>query len=152
MTTVSSAQPLLPRVYTDERFAGLHVTNDGSTQLSVIEHDPAHGTSSVVERFETQESRGSSSISEAFAHRQAKRYFDALAAESLCSIHMGLAEAGRDFADEQVLTADRVLDLWERAQAMPEGPEKEALLRQARDAAAQVESTASEIVKTLLEA
>ena len=132
MTTASAGTSGTARVYTDPRFEDLHILNDGSTRMQVIQTEAAQKPV-VIERFRTLEKAGSASISEAFAAGRAAIFFNQLAAETLNGMSRRISESqGRDFADEQVLTADRVLDLWERAQAMPDGPEKDALMAQVR--------------------
>lgn len=147
MTSDQKSKPSDFRVYTDARFSDVHIVNDGSSKLDVVQ--VSEGRNVVVESIRTSEKPGSSAISEEFAARRAKAIFDGMADEVLDSL--GEAGPGRDFADEQVFNADRVLDLWEKAQAMAEGPEKERLLRMAREAAMHVEGTATEIVNSLLE-
>lgn len=136
------------RVYTDLRFHDLTVVNDGTACLTVMQNH-AGVAPVVIERVRTREQAGQVSISEDFAGRMAADYFDNLAETALRRIE--LAAEARDFSDEQVVTADRVLDLWEKAQAMPDGPEKTELLRQVHELAVRAESTAELIVNRLLD-
>ena len=148
------------RIYTDDRFPGLEVINEG-TQFRVC--TPKEG---AVDQFQGQERCGSAEVSEAFAERRARLYFDRLMVSELRQIDEDLEDRDelglprdRDasFVNSdlppppmEVLTPDMVLDMWERAQAMPEGPQKQALLRQVQSASAQLESAAEEVVDRIL--
>lgn len=138
----------LMRVYTDTRFHDLTVVNDGTACLTVMQNLPG-AAPKVVERVRTLEKSGCAEISESFAGRMATAYFDALAETALRRLETRME--ARDFSDEQVVTPDRLLDLWEKAQAMEDGPEKTELMRQVREMAVCAESTAARIVNRLLD-
>lgn len=153
------------RIFTDNRFPGLEVVNEGRTfRAELVEA----GQRQEVDQFESMELFESDELSQGFAARMAARYFDRLHEDVLRQIdeedeldalglpsdrdaHDIVNNPGKDFSDTfTVLTPDEVLAMWERAQGLPDGPEKEALMRQVRRAASELESTAEEVVSRLL--
>ena len=149
------------RIYTDRRVPGLEVRNEGGPSFFVVD---AGGR--VLEEFDGYEDPDREMVSEAFAQRRAVAFFErevknndrliAEAAEDLRRLRASeptdvVDNQGRDFSDEQVVTPDGMLDMWEKAQAMPPGPEKEAAIAQVRTMASQMESAADEIVRRLLD-
>lgn len=133
------------RIYTHPQFPDLTLRNDGSTRFTV-----AQGALQV-ESFVGQETPDVPEVSEAFAGRRAEAYFSRLGkAQKRLEENLVTQPRLRDFADEQVLNDDQVLDLWEKAQAMEEGPEKEEMLRRLRLVAHEFESAPQEIVHRLL--
>ena len=58
------------RVYTDKRFEGVELVNSGDTTIRVFRNGQETGS------FKTCETPGKNTISEAFAHEQAKCYFE----------------------------------------------------------------------------
>lgn len=142
-----------PRIYTDPRYPGVEIRNEGGTHFSVLERGV------LRESFVGRERRGVALVSEPFAARRATAYFERMRDDDRRLITETAEEArstevanpwGRDFADEQVLTPDGVLAAWEQAQAMAEGPEKEKRLNMVRQQATQVETAAGEIVRRML--
>lgn len=139
------------RIYTDPRYVGIEVHNDGDARFRVVE--TASGR--VLDSF-----AGScqAPVSEESAGKRAQVYFERMAGEDR-QIIAEMAQAadavvaqrtGRDFSDEQVVCPDTVLDAWEQAQAMEDSPEKAARLQQVRAQAAQLETAAEQAVRELL--
>jgi hypothetical protein len=133
------------RSYTHPRFPDLILRNDGGTQFDVCK-GPL-----VVESFAGEEIPDTPTTSDAFANRRAEAYFSRLE-KTLGRLEENLVARPRlrDFSDEQVLNDDQMLDLWEKAQAMQDGPEKDALLGRLRSVAHEFESAPQEIVNRLL--
>lgn len=160
-----------PRIFTDTRFPGVAVHNTG-TRFEVRAGDV------VVDTFYGFEHCDSKQVSESFAGRRAQRYFDVMHAAELRQLDEELAGnsapewSGADGSDDRdelglprdretdafnapsaqmgVLSPEAILDMWERAQSMPDGPEKEALLKQVRRALSQMESAAEAVANRLL--
>lgn len=143
------------RIYTDPRYAGIEIHNDGDARFRVI----TAGSGQVLDSFAGFEFPNQPTVSEDFAARRAKVYFERLIQEDRQLI-AEMAQAvrdtevaqrtGRDFSDEQVISPDSLLDGWEQAQAMEDSPEKAKRLKQLRAQAAQLETAAEEVVRGLL--
>ena len=142
------------RVYTDPRFPTLEVVNFGGTAFVVFELSPKSGRYEEIADFTTY-GGNTASVLEETAARLAKNYFDDLERYEITpgaperdalgmpkdrDVSDVVNAPARDFADEQVMTPDQVLDMWEKAQAMPDGPEKKALMAQVRAMSQQLES------------
>jgi len=63
----------MKRVYTDDRFPGLEVVNEGTPQFQVVRNG------AVVGRYRGFEKLGAEQVSESFAQRRATTYFDLMA-------------------------------------------------------------------------
>lgn len=60
----------MQRVYTDERFPGLQIENDGSFKFNIVEGGQ------IVSTFSGKEARCEEPVSEEFAQRRAESYFN----------------------------------------------------------------------------
>lgn len=143
----------IQRSYRDSRFPHVEVRSDGHGQFDVVSRGK------VVESFRGRENLNSKTVSEAFAARRAEVYFRRLAESAMEALDMAppiddaasvVSYPSRDFADETVLTSDQVLDLWERAQAMEPGPERDALVARLRHNMPEFESKAAAVVARLI--
>lgn len=143
------------RIYTDPRCAGIEFHNEGDARFRAIDRRSGR----VLDSFAGFEVPKQPTVSEAFAAQRAKAYFDRMVLENR-QMAAEMAQAvrdtevaertGRDFSDEQVISPDSLLDGWEQAQAMEDSPEKAARLKQLRAQAAQLETAAEEVVRSLL--
>lgn len=161
----------MKRVFTDPRFPGLEVHNDGDNVFRVYETHA--GETHEIDAFTTHPGQ----VDDAAAGRRAKDYFDRMAkghmsdelldrpeiADATVPIkHAPAAPHGDPFGlsasksldqimGDEVLTADDVIERWERANAMPEGPEKQNALAQVKSMSTQLESSSSELVRRLID-
>lgn len=143
----------IQRSYRDSRFPHVEVRSDGHGRFDVVSRGK------VVESFRGCEDLNSKNVSEAFAARRAAVYYRRLAESTMEALDMAppiddttsvVSDPPRDFADEAVLTSDQVLDLWERAQAMEPGPERDALVTRLRRNMPEFESKAAAVVARLI--
>lgn len=142
----------IQRSYRDSRFPHVEVRSDGRGRFDVV------SSGKVVESFRGCEDLKSKTVSEAFAARRAAVYYRRLAESAMEALDMAppidttsvVSDPPRDFADEAVLTPDQVLDLWERAQAMEPGPERDALVARLRRNMPEFESNAAAVVARLI--
>lgn len=161
----------MKRVFTDPRFPGIEVHNDGSHTFRVYELDG--GQQHEIDSFTTHPGQ----VDDDAAARRARDYFERMAkgrmsdelldrpeiADHTVPIqHSSAKPPGEPYGlsasksldqlmGDNVLTADDVLAAWDRARALPEGPEKENALAQVKSMSTQLESSADELVKRLLE-
>lgn len=167
----------MKRVYTDPRFPGLEVHNNGNNQFHVYEI--AGNQMQEIDTFTTFSDHPKYSIPEEVAARRAKDYFDRMAQGQM---GVELSDGG-EFGDnrmpggidsdmpgqeqapegeftgpsslgdmvDNVMTADDVIAAYERAKQLPEGPQRDAAMAQVKSMGAQLESAASELVRNLLD-
>lgn len=157
------------RVYTDERFPDLQVTNDGGKQFNVVQD--GH----IIDQFVTYVDE-TGQLAEADAQRRAREYFDHMAQATQGGRGMsaelrqreqgpkpptgfsknapnkqqsvdaqppyGLSQSKSldSLMKDQVLTADDILDRYQQAKAMQDPSEREKAMNMVRNAANQMES------------
>jgi hypothetical protein len=161
----------MKRVFTDPRFPGFEVHNDGNNVFRVYE--TTGGATHEIDSFSTFAGQ----VDDAAAARRAKDYFDRMAngrmsdelldrpeiADNAVPIrHAQQAPHGDPFGlsasksldqimGDNVLTADDVLAAYDRAKSLPEGPERENALAQVKSMSTQLESSADELVRRLID-
>lgn len=171
----------MKRVYTDERFPGVEVHNDGSPHFVIIVDGKEEDTFTTF--------KGAQSLSEQESQRRAQSYFDRMAEgkleDELFDREDGLRGSSLprrngpdgpamkrvqipdelDHSDvfnnepaphghipqHDTITSDTVLDLYQRAKATRDPQEREALMKQVRSMSGQLESEAGELVNRLLD-
>lgn len=160
------------RVYTDPRFPGFEVHNEGNVFRV---YETVNGRQSQVDMFTTF--AAPAGVSEEVAARRASQYFDRMAkgqmsAELLDRPEIAQPTQARQAPEAQpkgdpfglsasksldqmmgdnVLTADDVLDAFEQVKQMPEGPERDKAMAQVQSMSQQLESTSGELVRRLLD-
>lgn len=163
----------MKRVYTDERFPGVEVHNDGSPRFVVV----VDGREEDV--FTTFKGQGV--IPEEQAQARAQAYFDRMAHGQMSDELLDRGEGGLSTAaapsgtkhvqlpDEDdtdvfnnpppprgqvdlgdTVTSDDILDLYQRAKDARDPKERERLMQQVRSMSGQLESEAGELVNRLL--
>lgn len=169
------------RVYTDPRFAGFEVHNDGSNTFHVYEI--SNGERHEIDTFRTYSDHPQGQIPEEVAARRAKDYFDRMSnafsgkgrhnmsqeldarndnptsvpiqfkKDTAPDAPYGLS-ASKDLDSligDNIMSADDVIAAFEAAKQMPDGPEKQKAMAQVKAMAARMESSASELVRNLLD-
>jgi hypothetical protein len=160
----------MKRVFTDPRFPGIEVHNDGSHTFRVYELEG--GQQHEIDSFTTHPGQ----VDDGAAARRARDYFERMAkgrmsdelldrpeiADQTVPIkHAPARPPGDPFGlsasksldqimGDNVMTADDVLAAWDQARSLPEGPEKEQALERVKSMSTQLESSADELVKRLL--
>lgn len=160
----------MKRVFTDPRFPGFEVHNDGDNVFTVYEI--TNGSMYQIDSFRTYSDHPNRLIHDQVASKRAKDYFDRRAEgqapgegempeieDTAVPIHHSAARTGdglsqsRDLDSvlgDNILSADDVLAAYDRAKVMPEGEQREKAMAQVQMMAAQMESSASELVRSLL--
>lgn len=160
----------MKRVFTDPRFPGLEVHNDGDNVFRVYETNA--GEQHEIDSFTTHPGQ----VDDGAASRRARDYFDRMAKGQMSDELLDRPEIAdktvpsnpapaRPHGDpfglsasksldqimgDNVMTADDVLAAWDQARSLPEGPEKQQALERVKSMSAQLESSADELVKRLL--
>jgi hypothetical protein len=130
----------MKRVYTDERFPGLEIVNEGTTVFSVIRDGQ------VVSSFESWE-KPDGTISEACAGRRAVDYFNRLGEAEEAPVIP--SERGSTEAKPTTEQIDRLM----AQESLEHDPErKQALRRHLLNLMRQEESVAEAVVNHLIEA
>lgn len=171
----------MKRVYTDERFPGFEVHNDGSIQFYVYERDPRTGQLQEIDAFKTCPGPKGAVLPEEVAARRAKDYFERMAHGQMNaelaerpemqdlpgnpdrdhteilnnpppegSYGLSASKSLDDLMGDNVMTADHVVDAYERAKAIEDPQQREAALKQVASMSQQMESAAQELVRRLL--
>lgn len=165
----------MKRVYTDERFPGMEVQNDGTAQFRVMMDGQEH------ESFTTYQPAGGGMLSEEDAQRRAQSYFDRMAHGQMSDeLHdrsipaQGAAPATKRVqipADDDTavfnnpppargtvdlgptVDANAVIDLYKRARGTADPEERERLMQQVKSMSNQLESMteADELINRLLD-
>jgi hypothetical protein len=161
----------MKRVFTDPRFPGFEVHNDGNNVFRVYEIEA--GQQHEIDTFTTHPGQ----VDDGAAARRAKDYFDRMAQgrmsdelldrpeiadHSVPIQHAKSAPHGDPFGlsasksldqimGDNVMTADDVLAAWEQARSLPEGPDKQQALERVKSMSTQLESSADELVKRLID-
>jgi hypothetical protein len=159
----------MKRVFTDPRFPGFEVHNDGDNVFRVYE--TSGGATHEIDSFSTFAGQ----VDDAAAARRARDYFDRMAKGHMSDELLARPEIkdttvpiqhdppkGDPFGlsasksldqimGDQVMTADDVLAAYDRAKSLPEGPERDNALAQVKSMSMQLESSADELVKRLLD-
>lgn len=165
----------MKRVYTDERFPGIEVHNDGTARFRVVNNGQEEDSFTTF--------RGQAALSEPEAQRRAQAYFDRMAQGQMSDELLDRDDGGLRSAparpmkkvqlpDEDdteafnnppaprghipqhaTMTHDDVLDLYQRAKATADPAERERLMQQVKSMSQQLESCseAEETVKRLLD-
>jgi hypothetical protein len=161
----------MKRVFTDPRFPGLAVHNSGDNVFTVYE--TSDGAMYEIDSFRTFAGQ----VDEATAARRANDYFDRLAdgrvSDELLDrptiqderpapspnaapprgdpFGLSATKSLDQIMGDKVLTADDVLAAYDRAKSLPEGPERENALAQVKSMSMQLESSADELVRRLID-
>jgi hypothetical protein len=174
----------MKRVFTDPRFPGIEVHNNGNNVFHVYER--AGGDLQEIDTFTTYSEHPKYAIPDDVAQRRAKDYFERMAKGQMSQ---ELSDGG-EFADNRmpggidsdlpgnpdrdhtdivnnptpqpqsldqmigdgdVITSDYVLNAYERAKAIQDPAKREQALAQVRSMSAQMESSAQELVRRLLD-
>ena len=170
----------MKRVYTDPRFPGFEVHNDGDNLFRVYEI--TGGQQHEIDTFRTY--AAPNGLPEEIAAQRARDYFDRMhRAYSGEGHHQMSAELdSRQDADpnavpikhhqpaapgepfglsasksldqimgDEVLTADDVIAAFEQVQQMPEGPDKLKAMERVKSMSSQLEGSADELVRRLID-
>jgi hypothetical protein len=161
----------MKRVFTDPRFPGFEVHNDGDNVFRVYEMDA--GQQHEIDTFTTHPGQ----VDDGAAARRAKDYFDRMASGRMSDELLDRPEIadtnvpiqqhstpGRgdpfglsasksldQIMGDQVMTADDVLAAYDRAKSLPEGPQRDNALAQVKSMSMQLESSADELVRRLID-
>jgi hypothetical protein len=164
----------MKRVYTDPRFPGIEVHNEGN-RFRVYEL--SDGQQHEIDSFSTFSDHPNRLITDQVAEKRARDYFERMAQGRMSDELLDREE----IADEQapaaparggaapdapyglsaskdldslmgdnIMTADDVLAAYDQAKGMADGPEKQQALERVRSMAQQMESSATELVRRLL--
>jgi hypothetical protein len=162
----------MKRVFTDPRFPGFEVHNHGDIVFTVYEI--SDGAMHEIDSFRTFSDHPQKLIPDQVAEKRARDYYDRMADEFAIRSEVtpdiedtappapspnrvrgdGFQRAGPasmgDMMDK-VLTHDDVIEAYEAAKQLPEGPEREQAMARVKSMASQMESSADELVRRLLE-
>ena len=173
----ANAVPDDRRVYTDDRFPALEIHNFGSPMFVIFEKDEATGRFHEIGSFVAYEKAGVDLVTEPFAQRRAKVYF-----EHMAKTHSGpeamdepegeavpiksanrfnwqpggqataqaKAQGVNPLAGMREMTQQDVDDVLALARNEADPQKRQALLRQATSMMAQQESAAQRVVRILL--
>jgi hypothetical protein len=160
------------RVYTDPRFAGFEVHNDGGNAFRVYEIN--NGQQHEIDVFHTHPGDGGM-LPEEVTARRAKDYFDRMAKGRMSDefadrpeiadaaappaparppgdpFGLSASKSLDQIMGDNVMTSDDVIDAFEHAKQLPEGPQRDKALAQVRSMSSQLESSAWELVRRLLD-
>lgn len=128
------------RVYTDDRFPDVEVVNEGGPHFLVFERGRG-GVYEPIDDFKGFEQPGMAQVSESFAQRRAKAYFNYLSESNIPEV--------MDYEDEEKPehpTTEDVDDIIARARAEAD-PEKAAELKQQALRQMSFESVAEQLVE-----
>jgi hypothetical protein len=153
----------MKRVFTDDRFPGIEIHNDGSKRFQVLE--TIGGVLTEVDSFVTYQADAEQEITEVEAEHRAKSYFTDLCEDSIPKDRdhtdifnndafpptQEVRASLDDLMGGRVLTAEDVIAQFEKAAAIADPSEREKAIAQVRQSAARLESSASELVQRLLD-
>jgi hypothetical protein len=157
----------MTQIFTDERFPGFEIHNDGTNTFHVFE---VHGgTTNEVDTFTTFSDHPEYKIAPEAAEKQARGYFDRL---SRWAQHDNTGNEGhgdpmrsRDAAPEvgdkavglsdllggNILSPDDVMAAYEKASAINDPEQHRRAMEQVRQMSSRLESAADEIVRRLID-
>jgi hypothetical protein len=163
----------MKRVFTDPRFAGFEVHNDGDNVFRVYEI--GQGKQHEIDTFSTYSEHPERAITDDVAARRAKDYFDRMASGQMSDELMDRPEIEDRVAPparatppgdpyglsasksldqitgDNIMTSDHVLDAYQQMRGLPDGPEKKKALERVKSMSRQLESSANELVRRLLD-
>lgn len=170
----------MKRVYTDPRFPGFEVHNNGDTVFTVYEI--SNGSKHEIDSFRTFSDDPRGAVSEQIAAKRARDYYERMAQGRMSDELLDRPEiedetpapspnaaparggaapnapyglsASKDLDSlmgDNVLTADDVIAAYEQVKQMPDGPDKQKAMAQVQSMSQQLESSASELVRRLID-
>jgi hypothetical protein len=151
------------QVFTDDRFPGFEVHNEGSNTFHVYERQQ-DGQLSEIDTFSTFSDHPSYQISPEIARKRALEYFERMAHRTSQDLpdrepmqsrqpepEFGKNVSLNDLMGGKILSADDVMAAYEKASTMTDAGQKEKALEQVRQMSSRLESAAQEIVRRLLD-
>lgn len=153
----------MKQVFTDERFPGFEVHNDGTPVFHVFEVTE-HSGPQEVDTFRTFHN-GGQPITPEMAKKQADAYFQRQASNFAAHEDMAgdplrsrppvpefpRSKSLNDLMGGNILSADDVMEAYETASAIADPAQRERALQQVRQMSARFESAADEIVRNLID-
>lgn len=124
----------MKRVYTDDRFPGVEIVNEGTPLFQVTK------SGKVTGRYRGFEQLGAEQVSESFAQRRAQSYFDLMAESGI-----GRGDLAQPIDLPEGTTVDDVLHLMLEAK-----PEMAARLRATGHRLIEMENPAQRLVEALI--
>lgn len=153
----------MKQVFTDERFPGFEIHNEGTNTFHVYQIAP-DGQSQEVDTFSTFSDHPTYRVSPETIKKQALGYFERMAsrqaesedADQAMHSQEPLPEFGKsvslnDLMGGKVMTSDDVMFAYDRARVMTDPGQREKALDQVRQMSSRLESTAHEIVRRLID-
>lgn len=155
----------MTQVFTDERFPGFEIHNDGTNTFHVFEVH--NGAREEIDTFTTFSDHPEYKIAPEVAQKQAHGYFERLSKWSRhesedshgdpMRSHDAAPAVGEkpvsmnDLLGGNVLSADDVMSAYEKASTIHDPEQNRRAMEQVRQMSARLESTAEEIVRRLID-